>query len=94
MGITYGKLLYCNDVVEGNVDMKISTLEYKNRTVYDCFNNPFIDVFDSPDLNLPTINFDDRPCLHKKACCTHDLLPYAISVTSENSFSNLTTPSD
>ena len=35
MGITYGKLLYCHGVSEGNVDRKISTLEYNNRTLYD-----------------------------------------------------------
>ena len=37
MGITDGKLLYCHGVTEGNKDKKISTLEYNNRTVYDCF---------------------------------------------------------
>ena len=35
MGIIYGKLLYCHGVAEKNVDKKISTLEYNNRTVYD-----------------------------------------------------------
>ena len=35
MGITDGKLLYCHDVADENVDKKISTLEYNNRTVYD-----------------------------------------------------------
>ena len=35
MGITYGKLLYCHGVAEGNKDKKISTLEFNNRTVYD-----------------------------------------------------------
>ena len=35
VGITYGELLYCHGVSEGNMDKKISTLEYKNRTVYD-----------------------------------------------------------
>ena len=43
MGITDGKLIYCHGVSEGNVDRNISTLEYNNRTVYDCFNNPFTD---------------------------------------------------
>ena len=41
MGITDGKLLYCHGVAEGNKDKKISTLEYNNRKVYDCFNDPF-----------------------------------------------------
>ena len=40
MGIKDGKLLYCHGVAEGNKDKKILTLEYNNRTVYDCFNNP------------------------------------------------------
>ena len=33
MGIAYGKLLYCQGVAEGNVDKKISRLEYNNRTL-------------------------------------------------------------
>ena len=41
MGITDGKLLFCHGVAEGNMDKKFLTLEYNNRTVYDCFNNPF-----------------------------------------------------
>ena len=35
MGIIYGKLLYCHGVADGNVDKKISTLNYNSRTVYD-----------------------------------------------------------
>ena len=66
MGITDGKLLYCHGVAEGNVDKKVSTLEHNNRTVYDCFNNPFIDEFGSPDLHLPLITIDDGPRLHKE----------------------------
>ena len=61
MGITYGKLLYCHGVSEGNVDREVSTLEYNKRTVYDCFKNPFTYDFGNIDLNLPPINFDDRP---------------------------------
>ena len=61
VGITDGDLLYCHGVVEGNVDKKISTLEYNNRTVYDCFNNHFTDEFSSPALHLPPITIDDRP---------------------------------
>ena len=34
VGITYGKLLYCHGVAEGNVDRKVSTLEDNNRTFY------------------------------------------------------------
>ena len=94
MGITDGKLLYCHGVAEGNVDRKISTLEYNNRTIYDCFNNPFTCEFCIPDLNIPPIAFDDRPRPHKITGYTPDLLPAAISVASENYFSALTTPSD
>ena len=61
MGIADGKLLYCHGFSEENVDRKISTLEYKNRTVYDCFNNPFTDEYGKPALNIPPITIDDRP---------------------------------
>ena len=44
MGITYWNLLYCHGVAEENVDKKISTLEYNNRTVYNCFNNPLLQM--------------------------------------------------
>ena len=77
---------------KGNADKKISILDYNNRTVYDCFNNPFTYNFFSPDLNLPPITFDDRP--QKKSRYTPDLLPDTISVASENYFINLITPSD
>ena len=72
---------------------QISTLEYNNRAVYDCFNNPFIADFSIPDLHRSPITIDDRPSLHKISRCTPDLLPAAISVASKNSFSTLTTPS-
>ena len=60
MGITYGKLLYCHGVTEVNVDKKLSTLDYNKRTVYDCFNYPFIADCGSLYMNLPPINIDDR----------------------------------
>ena len=94
MGITDGKLLYCHSDVEGNFYKKISTLEYNNRMVYDCFNNPFTDEFGSPALNLPTITIDDWPRLHKRAQYTPYLPQAAIFVAYENSDSTLTTPSD
>ena len=94
MGITDGKLLYCHGVSEGNVDRKISTLEYKNRTVYDCFNNTFAADFGSPAMHIPPITIDDRPRPHKRAQYTPDLLPTAISIASEIYVSNLTTPPD
>ena len=61
MGITDGKILYCHSVAEGNEDKKISTLEYNNRTVYDCFNNTFTSDFGIPAMNLPLIIINDRP---------------------------------
>ena len=94
MGIADGKLIYCHGVLEGNVGRKISILEYKNSTYYDCFNNPFTDNLGIPYLNIPPITFDDIPRLHKRARYIPYLLPDAISVASEISFSTLTTPSD
>ena len=93
MGITYGKILYCNGVTEVTVDKKISTFDYNNRTVYDCLNNPFTAEFGIPYLNPPPITIDDRPRSHKRARYTPDMLPAAISIASENYFSTLTTPS-
>ena len=61
MGITDGKLLYCHGVAEGNVGRKISTLEYNNRTVYDCFDNYFTAYCGSPAMHIPPITIDDRP---------------------------------
>ena len=67
MGVTDGKLLYCHGVVERNVDKKFSTLEYNNRTVYDCFNNIFTADCGIPDMHLPPITIDDRPPPHKRS---------------------------
>ena len=41
MVIAYGKILFCHGVSEENLDKKITTTYYSNRTDYDCFNNPF-----------------------------------------------------
>ena len=35
VGITYGKLLFCHGISEERSDKKISTGEYKNRTIYE-----------------------------------------------------------
>ena len=48
-------------------------------------------IFGIPDLNLPPTTIDYRPCPHKRALHTPDLLPAAISVTSENYFIAMTT---
>ena len=94
MVITDGKILYCHGVAEGNVDKKISTLEYNNMTVYDCFNNSFTADFGSPSMHLPPNIIDHRPRPHKRARYTPYLLPDASSVASENYVSTLITPSD
>ena len=94
MGIKYGKLLYCHGAAEGNTENNFLSLEYNNRTVYDCSNNPFTADFGSQVLYLPPITIYDIPCPHKIAQYNPDLIPAAISVASENSVSTLTTPSN
>ena len=76
------------------MNKKISTIEYNNRTIYECFNNTFTSNFGSPVLNLPPINIDDIPLPHKISLYNPDMLPNSISVASENSVSTLTTPYD
>ena len=94
MVIADGKLLFCHVISEESVDKQISTREYNNRAVYDCFNNTFTDDFGIPALNLPPITIYDRPHPHKRDRYTPDVLAYEISVASENSVSTLTTTSD
>ena len=94
MGIIDGDLLYCHGVAEGNVDKKISTLEYNNRTVYDCFNNPFTSDCGSRAMHITCITIDNRPPPQNRSRYSPDMLPPAIYVASENSVSTLTTPSD
>ena len=93
MSISDGKLLFCHGISEGNLDKNISTREYNNRTVYDCFNNTFTADFGTPYLNLPPMTIDDRPSPHERARFTPDLLPDTISVFSGKSVSTLITPS-
>ena len=94
MCIADGKLLFFHGISKYSVENKISVREYNNGAVYECFNNPFTDYFCIPALNLPPVTIDDRPCPHKRARYTPDLLPDTISVSSENFGSTLTTPSD
>ena len=61
IGITYGKLLFCNIISEQSKDKKISTREYNDRTVYDRYNDNFSVDCDIPDLNLPPIPIDYPP---------------------------------
>ena len=44
-------------------------------------------------MHIPHITIDDRPPPHKMARYAPNLLPATISVASEKSFSNFTTPS-
>ena len=69
-------------------------MEYNNSKVYEWFNNLFTDGFGSPVFNPPPITIDDRPHPRKRARYTLYLLPSAIYVASENSFSTLTTTSN
>ena len=94
VGIIDGKLLFYHGISEGSVDKKISTIEYNNRMLYDCFNNTFPDDCGSPVLNIPPIIIDGRPHQDKRARYSPDLLPAAIYVASENHVSTLTIPSD
>ena len=61
MGITDGKILFYHGISEESEDKKISMIEYINRKVYNCFNNPFPADCGRPDLNLPSITIDDSP---------------------------------
>ena len=70
------------------------SLEYNNRTAYDCFNNPFTADCGSPAMHLPSITINDRPPPPKRARYAPNLLPATISVASEKSVSTLTNPSD
>ena len=92
MGIIDGKPLFCHNISEESVDKKISTGEYNNRNIYDCFDNTFEDYFDSPALHLPPITIDDRHSLHKRSRYKPDLIPAAIFVASENVVSILIDP--
>ena len=84
-GIEDGELLYCHEVAEVNADKKISTLDYNNRTFYECLYNSFIEECGSPDLNLPPNTIDNIPRLHKIDHYTLDLIPDSISVASGSS---------
>ena len=94
MGITDGNILFCHGISEGSVDNKSSTREYNTRKVYEFLNNPFPTDCGSPYLNLPPITIDYSPRPVKIPQYNPDLIPDTISVASENSVSNLTTPYD
>ena len=78
----------------GGVDKKISTREYNNKAVYDCFNSTFSADCGSRYFNLPPIYIDDRSCLYKTARYTPDMISDDISISYENFVSCFTIPSD
>ena len=94
MGITYGKIPFCNGISEGSEDNKISLRKYSPRAVYDCFNHPFTDHCVGPNLNPPPITIYDIPLSDKRSRYTPDLLPADIPVYFEKYGITLTTPSD
>ena len=69
-------------------------IEFNNRTVYECFNNPFSVGSFNPGLNIPPITIDDSPIPNKRSWYTPDTLPSAIYVASGNSVNVFTNPSD
>ena len=97
-GIVYGDYIWeaptLSKISEKNEDKKISMREYNDRTFYYIFNNNFpVDVV-SQDLNPPPIRIWDSTHQNKISRYNFNLLPDAISVTSRNSVSMLTTPYD
>ena len=58
MGITYAKLLFCHSISEQNRYKEILMKYFNDRTVYDCFNNPFVFYCCVPALNTPPIPID------------------------------------
>ena len=77
-----------------NTERKILKREYNNRTVHDCFNDPFTFYGIIPPLNLPPIPIDDSPHSNKRSRYTSATSPAAIYVTSGKSNIKCTTPSD
>ena len=67
---------------------------YNVSTVYEFFNNIFPVGCGRPYLNLYPMPIYDIPNPNKIACYTSDTIPNTITVTSINSVSNLTTPSN
>ena len=67
MGITDGNIFFCRSSSEQSRDKKISMRDYNDRTVYDCFDNPFPFYCGSPYLNLPLMPTDDSSKPSKRA---------------------------
>ena len=94
VGITDEKLLFCHGISEESEDNKLLTIEYNKMTVYYCFDNIFPDDCGSSYFYLTPIIIDDIPQPHNISWYNPDLIPYNISVASENSVSTFTTPND
>ena len=77
-GVTAGNILFCHGISEVSLERIFLTIEYNNRTFYECFNNPFPDYAGIPSLNLTPICVYDRPYPDKISHYTPDLLPAAI----------------
>ena len=92
--ITDAKLLLFHIVSDKIKDKTISKREYNDRTVYDCFNNPFSVDSGTPDLNLPPIPIYYSSCLNKRARYTSGPFPDAIYVASGNYVRDLITPTN
>ena len=67
---------------------------YNDRTVYECFNNPFPDNFLRKYLNLPTMPIGNSTHPNKRAHYTAEPLPAEMYVAPGKSVITLTTPSD
>ena len=92
MGIPDIKLLFCHGISELIRDKKISRMDYNNRPVYDCFNDPFTDDCSHPDLNLSYMPLDDSTNPNKISLYTPDLIPAAIYVSYQNYVFTLNNP--
>ena len=94
VGIIYGKLLSCHEIPDQSKDNKISTIEYNDRKVYECFNNLFLVYCGSPYFNITAMPIDGSICPKERYLNTSDLLPSSIYVSYGKYVSTLTTPSD
>ena len=88
-----GKLLLCHGNSEQSKENPISMIEYKYRTLHECFNNNFPIDGVIPSLNIPPIAIDYSSHRNERSRYTSDPLPAAIYVTSGKSIIALTTPS-
>ena len=91
MCITDRNFLFCNGIPYQIRDRKLTMREYKKRTIYECFNNPFLVDLGITALKTPPMLIDDSPCL-KKYRYTSDPLPDSIYFPSKTFVSTFTAP--